>query len=63
MSFSHTLSIADRRRLRAVIRKVHLAHYPTEKLTDIVCDQLIDAWGPEVAGEIVRKAVDRGMVG
>lgn len=62
MSFSVTLSVADRRRLRAIIRKVHLAHYPTEKLTDIVCDQLIDTWGPDIAGNIVRQAVDRGLV-
>lgn len=62
MSFSVTLSVADRRRLRAIVRKVHLAHYPTDKLTDLVIDQLIDAWGPEIAGNIVRKAVDQGLV-
>lgn len=62
MSFSVTLSVADRRRLRAIIRKVHLAHYPTDKINDSICDQLIDAWGPEIAGNIVRRAVDQGLV-
>lgn len=60
--FTSELSVQDRNRLRAVVRKVHLKHYPAHLLTDYECDRLIDAWGPEVAGNIVRKAVDRGLV-
>lgn len=60
--FTSELSIADRNRLRAIVRKVHLKHYPAHLLTDYEVDRLIDAWGPEVAGNIVRKAVDRGLV-
>lgn len=62
-SFASVLSDADRDRLRAVVRRVHLRHYPQEKLTNVACDQLIDAWGPEVAGRMVRRAVDAGLVG
>jgi hypothetical protein len=62
MAFTNELSLTDRRRLRSIVRKVHLGHYPAHMLTNHECDKLIDAWGPEVAGNIVRKAVDRGMV-
>lgn len=61
-TFSSRLTYTDRQRLRAVVRKVHLAHYPAEKLTDLECDKLIDAWGPEVATSVLRQAVDAGRV-
>jgi hypothetical protein len=60
--FSSRLTYADRQRLRAIVRKVHLAHCPSDKLTDLDCDKLIDAWGPEVATTIIRHAVDSGRV-
>ena len=59
--FTTQLSVADRDRLRMIVRKVHLRHYPQEKLTNYECDKLIDAWGPEIAGQLVKKAVDAGM--
>jgi hypothetical protein len=62
MSFASIISIEDRKRLRHIVRKVHLSHYPADKLTDIECDKLIDAWGPDVAASIVRKAVDAGQI-
>lgn len=60
-SFTTQLSVTDRDRLRMVIRKIHLRHYPQDKLTNFECDKLIDAWGPETAGQLVKKAVDAGM--
>lgn len=62
MAFISELSPLDRERLRGVVRKVHLKHYPAHMLTNYEVDRLIDAWGPEVAGNIVRKAVDAGLV-
>lgn len=62
MSFMSELSPADRHRLRAIVRKVHLKHYPAHMLNNYECDRLIDAWGPEIAGNIVRRAVDKGLV-
>jgi len=59
--FTTQLSATDRDRLRVIVRKVHLRHYPQDKLTNFACDQLIDAWGPEIAGNLVKKAVDAGM--
>jgi hypothetical protein len=54
-SFSSVLSLGDRRLLRQVVRKVHLAHYPADKLTDIEVDKLFDA--------MVKRAVDAGLAG
>jgi hypothetical protein len=62
-SFSSVLSVADRDRLRIIVRQVHLKHYPQDKLTNYECDKLIDAWGPDVAGRMIKAAVDRGLVG
>ena len=62
MSFMNELSATDRQRLRVVVRNVHLAHYPQHMLTNYECDKLIDAWGPEVAGNIVKAALDKGLI-
>jgi len=62
-SFSSVLSLEHRNLLRKIVRKVHLAHYPAEKLTNVEVDKLIDAWGPEVAGRMVKRAVDAGLSG
>jgi len=60
--FTSQLSVADRDRLRHIVRKVHLSHYPQDKLTNLEVDKLIDAWGPEIAGKLVKKAVDAGLI-
>jgi hypothetical protein len=60
--FTTQLSLLDRRRLRLIIRNVHLNHYPTEHLTDYECDKLIDAWGPEAAAQQIRDAMTLKLV-
>ena len=62
MSFTSTISYQDRMRLRHIVRKVHLSHYPADKLTDVEVDKLIDAWGAETAGNIIKNAVDQRMM-
>lgn len=62
MSFVHDLSPEDLRRLRIIIKRTHLRFYPTDKITDYEADKLIDAIGPEVAGKLVKDAIDRGHV-
>ena len=61
-SFTSTISWQDRKRLREVVRRVHLRHYPAHMLTNAECDKLIDAWGPQAAGEVLRKAVEARRV-
>ena len=60
--FSSQLSIQDRNRLRSIVRSVHLRHYPKHMLTNLEVDKLIDAWGPEIAGKLVKQAIDGGLV-
>jgi hypothetical protein len=61
-TWSSRLSVVDRERLRKVVKTVHFAHYPTEKITDYEADKLIDAMGPATGEAIIKKALDRGLV-
>jgi hypothetical protein len=60
--FSTLLSIRDRRRLRAIVRKVHLQHYPGHLIDDLLCDRVIDAIAPETAAYLIRLNLDKGML-
>ena len=59
MSFVHGLSNEDLRKLRDIVKRVHLKHYPTNMINDYEADKIIDAFGPEVAGQLVRIGVDK----
>ena len=61
-SFSSMLTYGDREKLRHIVRKTHLRYYPTDKLTNYECDKFIDAMGAEVAGKMVKAAVDGGFI-
>ena len=60
MSFVQTLTIRDRRRLRAVVKKIHLKNYPTEMITDYEADKLIDSFAPNVVEKFLKLGVDSG---
>ena len=60
MSFLQSISIRDRRRLRAVIKKVHLKNYPTEMITDREADKLIESFAPNVVEKFLKLGVDSG---
>lgn len=60
--FSTTLSWTDLQRLRAVVRKVHMAYYPTEMVTDYEADRIIDVMAPDTMAYLIRQAVDGGDV-
>jgi hypothetical protein len=61
-SFSSSLSVLDRERLRQVIRRVHFRHYPTSHQTDYEADKLIDALGAEVGQRMIKQALDAGKL-
>lgn len=46
-------------RLRQIVKRVHLKHYPGEHITDREADRVIDAMAPDVAEKLVRAFVDR----
>lgn len=62
MSFVHDLSAEDLRKLREIVKRTHLRFYPTDRINDYEADKLIDALGPEVAGKMVKEAVDRKLI-
>jgi hypothetical protein len=60
-TWSSRLTYQDRQRLRAIVRRHHLAHYPQHMLTDKECDKLLDAWGPRAGEMVIKQALRRGL--
>jgi hypothetical protein len=52
--FATTLSYRDRLRLRSIVRKVHMQHFPTEMLNDYEADKMIDVIAPATAAYLIR---------
>lgn len=59
--FTSDLTIGDRQKMRAIVRKHHRQYF-ADHPTDAQVDQLIDSLGPEVASKLVKAAVDRGAL-
>ena len=59
--FSTRLKFSDLQKLRAIVKKVHLRHYPTEMISDYEADRVIDVMGPVTQEYLVRKAVEMGL--
>tara|TARA_R100000935_G_C2735586_1_gene123762 strand:+ start:354 stop:542 length:189 start_codon:yes stop_codon:yes gene_type:complete len=57
MSFLNNLSIKDRKRLRTVVKKTHLQHYPTHMITDYEADKLVEAFGEETVYNMLKANV------
>ena len=62
MSFLQSISIKDRKRLRAIVKKVHLKNYPTEHINDYEADKLIESFAPDLVERFIKSAVDSGHV-
>jgi len=58
MSFIDTLSIKDRNRLRAIVKKVHLSYYPTDMINNYEADKLIDSFGEQTVYELLKANID-----
>ena len=52
------LSWADLQRLRAVVRRVHMRHYPADFCTDREADMIICSLAPETAEKMIKIAVE-----
>lgn len=57
--FSTTLSLRDRNRLRTIVRRVHLMHYPAHTIDNLLCDRIIDVIAPETAAYLIRHNLER----
>ena len=58
--FTTDLRFSDRLKLRAIVRKVHMKHYPAELVTDLEADRMIEVIAPATAAYLIRQAVDGG---
>jgi hypothetical protein len=58
--FSTTLSFSDLLKLRAITKRLHMQHYPTEMVTDYEADRIIDVMAPDTMAYLIRQAVDGG---
>ena len=52
------LSFQDLARLRAVVRRVHMAHYPLEHCSDRECDRIIETLVPSTAERLLKRLID-----
>lgn len=57
MSFLNSLSLKDRRRLRTIVKRVHLKNYPTHMITDYEADKLVEAFGEETVYNMLKSNV------
>lgn len=53
--FLSELSFTDRQRLRKVVKKVHMKFYPTEMITDLEADKMIEAIAPETQRYLIER--------
>jgi hypothetical protein len=49
-------------RLRAIVKRVHMRHYPADLITDREADRIIDVMAPETLETVQRKAIERKIV-
>lgn len=55
------ISLKDRERLRKIVRVTHRRYF-RDNPTDQLVDSLIDGLGPEIAGKLVKRAMDAGKL-
>lgn len=56
--FTTSLSYPDRLKLRSIVRKVHLRHYPGHLIDDYECDRVIEAIGPQTTEYLIKKHIE-----
>ena len=52
------ISFQDRQRLRKIVKTIHFKHYPKEFINDKEADKLIEALGPKVAEDMIKKYLE-----
>ena len=53
------ISLRDRRRLRQIVKKVHMKHFPIEEITDREADKLIESLGPATQEKLIKEYIDK----
>ena len=58
MSYLETISLHDRKRLRDIVKKIHLSKYPTEFINNYEADKLSESFAPKVVEKMLKQFVD-----
>lgn len=53
------ITFQDRQRLRKIVKKIHFKNYPKHLITDKEADKLIEALGPKVAEDLIKKYIEQ----
>tara|TARA_B100000131_G_scaffold37417_2_gene34016 strand:+ start:449 stop:682 length:234 start_codon:yes stop_codon:yes gene_type:complete len=53
------ISLKDRRRLRQIVKKVHMKHFPAHFITDKEADKLIESIGPATQEKLIKQYIDK----
>ena len=53
------ITFQDRQRLRKIVKKINFKNYPKYLITDKEADKLIEALGPKVAEDLIKKYIEQ----
>jgi len=53
------ITFQDRQRLRRIVKTIHFKNYPKHLITDKEADKLIEALGPKVAEDLIKKYIEQ----
>jgi hypothetical protein len=59
VNFLASLSFQDLKRLREVVKRVHMKSYPPNTYTDRQADAMIEAFGPVYCERLIVQSVDQ----
>lgn len=58
-SFIADLSLTDLKKLRHIVKRVHMRHLKSHQITDYEADKYIESLGPQTRETLVKVAVDK----
>ena len=53
------ISLQERRRLRQIVKKVHMKYFPIEAVTDKEADKVIESLGPQIREKLLKEHIDK----
>ena len=53
------ISLQDRNRLRKIVKKIHMRHFPIEAVTDREADKIIESLGPKIQEDLIKKYISQ----
>ena len=56
------ISMEERRKLRTIVKKVHLKFLPSNLVTDKEADKMIESLGPSIREKLLKEALDKNLI-